>query len=53
MNNLTRRRFIEKSVLAGAAGIVAPSIAGSTFVSSTPRLIKDDISLAQWALLMK
>jgi hydroxypyruvate isomerase len=51
MNNLTRRRFIEKSVLAGAAGIVAPSIAGSTFVSSTPRMIKDDISLAQWALV--
>ena len=51
MNNITRRSFIEKSVLASAAGIVAPSVAKITFASSTPRMIKDDISLAQWALV--
>jgi len=51
MNYITRRSFIEKSVLAGAAGIVAPSVTKATFASSTPRMIKDDISLAQWALV--
>jgi len=51
MNNITRRSFIEKSVLAGAAGIVAPSVAKATLSSSTPRMVKDDISLAQWALV--
>lgn len=35
----------------GAAGIVAPSVIGSAFSEATPRLIKDDISLAQWALV--
>jgi hydroxypyruvate isomerase len=51
MNYITRRSFLEKSVLAGAAGIVAPSVAKATFASLTPRMIKDDISLAQWALV--
>jgi L-ribulose-5-phosphate 3-epimerase len=51
MNNITRRSFIEKSMVLGAAGAVAPSVIGSEFCSSTPRLIKDDISLAQWALV--
>jgi sugar phosphate isomerase/epimerase len=51
MNNITRRSFIEKSVLASAVGIVAPSVTKTTFASSTPRMIKDDISLAQWALV--
>jgi sugar phosphate isomerase/epimerase len=51
MNNITRRDFLEKSMVAGAAGIVAPSVIGSTFSEVTPRLIKDDISLAQWALV--
>jgi L-ribulose-5-phosphate 3-epimerase len=51
MNNITRRSFIEKSMVIGAAGAVIPSIIGSEFYSNTPRLIKDDISLAQWALV--
>jgi L-ribulose-5-phosphate 3-epimerase len=50
MKNITRRNFLEKSMVVGAAGIVAPSVVGSVF-SETPRLIKDDISLAQWALV--
>src|SRR5450759_5871101 len=51
MNNITRRNFLEKSMVLGATGIVAPSIIGSTLSETTPRLIKDDISLAQWALV--
>ena len=51
MNNITRRNFIEKSMVAGAAGIIAPSVAGAAFAAPTPRMIKDDISLAQWALV--
>jgi len=51
MNNITRRDFLEKSMVIGAAGIVAPSVIGSTLSEATPRLIKDDISLAQWALV--
>ena len=49
--NITRRDFFEKSIAIGAAGIVAPSIIGSTLSVSPTRLIKDDISLAQWALV--
>ena len=51
MNNITRRNFIEKSIVLGAAGIAAPSVIGSSLSEETPRLIKDDISLAQWALV--
>jgi L-ribulose-5-phosphate 3-epimerase len=51
MKNITRRNFIEKSFVAGATGFVAPSMFGSALSEATPRLIKDDISLAQWALV--
>jgi len=51
MSKITRRNFIEKSVMASAAGIIAPAVAGSAFASPTPRMIRDDISLAQWALV--
>jgi L-ribulose-5-phosphate 3-epimerase len=51
MSNITRRNFIEKSVVIGAAGVVAPSAISAELYSGTPRLIKDDISLAQWALV--
>ncbi|HBE43068.1 MAG TPA: xylose isomerase, partial [Bacteroidales bacterium] len=51
MAGINRRNFIEKSVLAGAAGFAAPSVLKATLTSPTPRLIKDDISLAQWALV--
>jgi len=51
MKNITRRNFIEKSMVLGAAGIVVPSVIGSEYARATPRLIKDDISLAQWALV--
>src|SRR5512140_2395686 len=51
MKNMTRRNFLEKSIAAGAAGIVAPSVLGSSVMSPMPRPVKDDISLAQWALV--
>jgi len=38
-------------MVAGAAGIIAPSLAGAAFATPTPRMIKNDISLAQWALV--
>jgi len=51
MNNITRRNFIEKSIVAGAAGIVAPSVIGSALSGPEARMVRDDISLAQWALV--
>jgi len=33
------------------AGIAAPSVIESTLSEAKPRLIKDDISLSQWALV--
>ena len=51
MNNITRRSFIEKSMVLGAAGVVVPSAIGSELMANTPRMIRDDISLAQWALV--
>jgi L-ribulose-5-phosphate 3-epimerase len=51
MKNMTRRNFIGKSVLAGAAGMVAPSMMNDSLVSTPERMVRDDISLAQWALV--
>ena len=51
MKNITRRDFFQKSMIAGAAGIVAPSLMSSALPVATPRITKDDISLAQWALV--
>jgi len=48
---MDRRKFIEKSLLWGATGLVAPSIMGLNEAKATPRMIKDDISIAQWALV--
>lgn len=51
MNEISRRSFIEKSVVMGAAGLVTPSVLRSADSAPTPRMTKDDISLAQWALV--
>jgi len=48
---ISRRKFIEKSMIVGAASIAAPTLVKGAAMSSTPRLIKDDISIAQWALV--
>ena len=47
----TRRNFIEKSVLLGAAGLLAPALTNTSKSMATPRMTHDDISLAQWALV--
>ena len=51
MTNISRRNFIEKSALIGAAGITMPSVFRSEMIKTEMRLTKDDISLAQWALV--
>ena len=50
-NKHTRRNFIEKSVMLGAAGFLAPALTNNTKSMATPRMTHDDISLAQWALV--
>ena len=51
----TRRDFIEKTMMLGAAGIVGPSIMNTTkaMTMQPTRMTKDDISLAQWALVQE
>ena len=51
MMNISRRNFLEKSMMLGAAGIVMPSaLKGIDYISGS-KPVKDDISLAQWALV--
>lgn len=47
----TRRKFIEKSAMLGAAGLLAPALIKNAQTMATPRMTYDDISLAQWALV--
>jgi sugar phosphate isomerase/epimerase len=47
----SRRGFIEKSALLGAAGLVAPVLNIKLKAMATPQMTHDDISLAQWALV--
>ena len=42
---------MEKSLAIGATGLVAPSTLNSPIKHVTPPMTKDDISLAQWALV--
>jgi L-ribulose-5-phosphate 3-epimerase len=51
MTGITRRNFIERSMIIGAAGVAAPSLIKESVMSQTPRMTNDDISLAQWALV--
>ncbi len=46
---MDRRKFIENSAALGAAGMIAPSLFNNTTMISQPA--KDDISIAQWALV--
>ncbi len=52
-NQYSRRDFIEKSVLLGAAGMVAPVLTTKANTMISPRMTHDDISLAQWALVQE
>ncbi|MCK4988959.1 MAG: hypothetical protein KAS29_00675, partial [Bacteroidales bacterium] len=49
----SRRGFIEKTVLLGAAGLLAPALNIHSKAMATPRMTNDDISLAQWALVQE
>jgi len=51
MKKISRRGFVEKSLIVGAAGVAAPSMLKEMIAETTPRMIIDDISLAQWALV--
>ena len=51
---LNRRKFFERTAAFGAAGMVVPGVVKAVerlSPLSPPRMIKDDISLAQWALV--
>ena len=50
-NKISRRDFIEKSAILGAAGMVVPVLDKGSEARATPRMTYDDISLAQWALV--
>ncbi|MBN1337725.1 MAG: TIM barrel protein [Bacteroidales bacterium] len=52
MKEVTRRGFIEKSLALGAGSLVAPSLLNMQSAQADPiRVGKNDISLAQWALV--
>ncbi len=47
----SRREFIEKTAMIGAAGLVVPALSKNNAALATPRMTYDDISLAEWALV--
>lgn len=51
--NYSRRNFLEKTAILGAAGLVAPALNLHSRTRPTPRMTYDDISLAQWALVQE
>jgi L-ribulose-5-phosphate 3-epimerase len=51
MKNISRRNFLEKSMALGAAGLIAPSLVELSPLQAQPRVRKNNISLAQWALV--
>lgn len=48
---MQRRKFITKSLTAGIAGTLAPGIIEKAMSAPSNRTAKDDISIAQWALV--
>ena len=48
MENLTRRDFLNTTLAVGAS---VAGLAAATKVKATPYMVKDDISIAQWALV--
>jgi hydroxypyruvate isomerase len=53
MKNLSvnRRDFLQKSAIIGATSLFAPGLISSIDPSPTPRMVTDDISIAQWSLV--
>ncbi len=50
-SHLNRRNFIRKTLATAAVGYLAPSAFLTNRVKATPGMTKNDISLAQWALV--
>jgi sugar phosphate isomerase/epimerase len=50
---MNRRNFIGKTMVLGAASMVAPSIKAYPAISTSPQIRPDDISIAQWALVQE
>lgn len=49
---MRRRKFLESSVALGAAGLISPSLLKNDLMpETTTPIVKDDISIAQWALV--
>lgn len=48
---VTRRGFLQKSAFLGAASLIAPALLSTLKASPTPRMVTDDISIAQWSLV--
>jgi L-ribulose-5-phosphate 3-epimerase len=51
MKNISRRNFLGKSLAIGAAGMVVPSLMDFSSAQAHPRVRRNNISLAQWALV--
>lgn len=51
MSSISRRSFIEKTMAVTAAGITVPALVNSVIGGPSTRPVKDDISLAEWALV--
>lgn len=51
--SVNRRDFLQKSAIMGVTGFFAPGLISSVGASAkpTPRMVTDDISIAQWALV--
>lgn len=48
---MNRRNFLENTLTIGAAGMIAPSILKNGIMNMNKTEVKDDISIAQWALV--
>ena len=48
---MDRRNFLETSLTIGAGGLVAPSLLNQPDMTNNSTEFKDDISIAQWALV--
>ena len=48
---MDRRNFLETSITLGAAGLISPSLFKKEFMGTNNSATKDDISIAQWALV--
>jgi len=48
---MDRRNFLENTLTIGAAGMIAPSLLNQAKMSAPKIEKKDDISIAQWALV--